>query len=45
MRFRASMDAMKEIEICCSLQRINHESEVSFCWDWQLVTNIAPSVV
>jgi hypothetical protein len=27
-------------KIYCSLEGINHNSEFSFHWDWQLVTNI-----
>jgi len=34
MSFRASMDAIKERKICCTLQGINHNSGFSFCWDW-----------
>jgi len=40
MSFRASMDAMKERKIYFTLQGINHNSGFSFCWDWQLVSNI-----
>jgi len=34
MSFRASMDAIKERKIYCTLQGINHNSGFSFCWDW-----------